>query len=447
MTARACSLSGFEIATGMVIGTVGSTAALPPPTGCTPLHAIEQAILPALLRPPCLISFSGGRDSSGVLAAATALARREGLATPIPITNVFRHAPATNERGWQERVVRHLDVTEWLRIEHAEELDLIGPYAQRVLRRHGLVWPFNVHFHLPLLDAARGGSLLTGIGGDELFGAARQHPIATLLAGARRGGPRDLLRLGLAYAPAAVRTSVNARREPLAFPWLRPRAQRRAAAGLAGWGAGQPWRLRERLAWVRSSRYLKVVTKALRLLADETNVLLVHPLLSSQVWTEVAAVGHPVGFSSRTNGMRRVFAQLLPDEICARGSKARFDDAFWTRPTRDFVRSWDGSGAPEDWVDPAALADHWRQDPPCANSFTLLQAVWLASDDRGQQSLGDFLGQVPATRSLQVDHRQRAQLDQRLGPRRVQARGSVLSERSQAIGPMQRTNGGLVPPA
>ena len=52
------------------------------------------------------------------------------------------------------------------------ELDAVGPYAQRMLRGHGLVGPFNAHFHLPLIDAARGGSLLTGIGGDELHGGA-----------------------------------------------------------------------------------------------------------------------------------------------------------------------------------------------------------------------------------------------------------------------------------
>ena len=39
--------------------------------GTTPLSALEEAILPALEREPCLVSFSGGRDSSAVLAVAT----------------------------------------------------------------------------------------------------------------------------------------------------------------------------------------------------------------------------------------------------------------------------------------------------------------------------------------------------------------------------------------
>jgi asparagine synthetase B (glutamine-hydrolysing) len=405
MTSPAGSLSGFEISTGMVVGTIEPAEVLPDPSGHSPLQALEQEILPALLRPPCLISFSGGRDSSGVLAAATALARREGLPTPIPATNVFRELPETDESRWQERVVRHLGLTEWLRIEHTDELDLIGLYAQRVLRRHGLVWPFNAHFHLPLLDAARGGSLLTGIGGDELFGATRRHLIETLLARERRPRPGDLLRVGLAFAPHPIRRRVYARRTPLAFPWLRPSAQRVAARRLAGWSATQPRRLRERLTWLRNARYLEVVTAAFELMANDTEVRLVHPLLARQVWAEVAAFSAGFGFTSRTDGMRRVFGELLPDEICARGSKARFDAALWTRQTRDYVGSWDGTGVPEEWVDPTALVAHWREGRPWANSFTLLQAMWLGSADRGEKSLHDLFGQVPATRSLQLDHR------------------------------------------
>ena len=148
-------LSRFEIATGMIHGAHSERSSLPDPDGSTPLRALQQELLPALLRPPCMVSFSGGRDSSAVLAAAVALARREGLPPPIPVTNVFPEAPDTDEHHWQERVVRHLGLTDWVRLQHTDGLDLLGPYAQRVLQRHGLLWPFNVHFHVPLLEAAR----------------------------------------------------------------------------------------------------------------------------------------------------------------------------------------------------------------------------------------------------------------------------------------------------
>ena len=54
-------------------------------------------------------------------------------------------------------MVAHLQVRDWLRLDVDGELDAVGPVARRVLRRHGLLWPFNVHFHAPMLEAARGG--------------------------------------------------------------------------------------------------------------------------------------------------------------------------------------------------------------------------------------------------------------------------------------------------
>ncbi len=385
-------LSGLEVATGMVFGASEGRERLPEPAGRTPLRALERAILPALLRPPCLVSFSGGRDSSAVLAVAVALARREGLAPPIPATNAFPDVASAEEGCWQERVVRHLGLREWVRIEHSDGLDLIGPYAQRALRRHGLLWPFNVHFHLPLLDAARGGSLLTGVGGDELFEAATRDRVAALLARAVRPETRDLLRVAFAFAPAAVRRSVLARRNPVALPWLRPEALRAATAALAGWGAHEPRGLADRLAWTRRSHYLHVVTAALSLTAEDTDVLLVHPLLSGEVWAEVARAAGPLGFDGRTDGIRRILGRLLPADVCARTSKASFNGAFWTERARGFVRSWRGGGVPEEWVDPSALLAHWLGEQPVANSFTLLQAAWLESADRVEQPLDRVSG-------------------------------------------------------
>jgi hypothetical protein len=386
MTTSGAMLSGFEIATGMVFGASEDRSLLPDPDGLTPLQALEHELLPALLRPPCMVSFSGGRDSSAVLAVAVALARREGLPLPIPVTNVFPRARDADESVWQEHVVRHLGLTEWLRLEHTDELDLLGPYAQRVMQRHGLVWPFNVHFHLPLLDAARGGSMLTGIGGDELFGAAQQDRVAMLLARRLRPGPRDILRVGLALAPHRLQRAVLTRRPPVALPWLRRHAQRLLQATLADLSVDAPRGVKERLTWVRHFPYLDVLTAALGLTANDCDVLLVHPLLSVQLWAEVARAAMPFGFAGRSDGMRRLFGDLLPDAICARGSKAQFDDAFWTDRAREFVRSFDGAGIPDEWVDPEALADHWHQARPLANSFTLLQACWLASEQGVEQA-------------------------------------------------------------
>jgi hypothetical protein len=144
-------------------------------------EALEEVIRPALMRPPCLVSFSGDATRGAVLAVAVALARRESPTAPVPATNVFRSAEDADETSWQEMLVRHLDLSDWLRIEHDDELDLVGPYAQRVLSAHGLLWPANAHFHLPLLDAARDGAMLTGIGGDEVYCAAQRRHAAAVL--------------------------------------------------------------------------------------------------------------------------------------------------------------------------------------------------------------------------------------------------------------------------
>ena len=413
-------LSEFEIATGMVFGVDDDRSTLPDPDGSTPLQALERELLPALLRPPCMVSFSGGRDSSAVLAAAVKLAKREGLAPPIPVTNVFPEVREADEDEWQQHVVRHLGLTEWLRLQHTDELDLLGPYAQRVLLRHGLVWPFNVHFHLPLLDAARGGSMLTGIGGDELFGAAQRERTAALIAGQLRPRARDLLRVGLALSPHLVRRIVLTRRQPVELPWLRPRAQRRLRGMLAAWSADAPRGLTRRLAWVRSSRYLEVATTALERTAHDTDVLLVHPLLSVRLWAQVAKAAMPLGFVGRSDGMRRLFGDLLPDDICTRTSKALFDDAFWTARTRDCLSSLSGAGVPDEWVDRAALAEHWQQEHPLANSFTLLQAGWLASRQGVEHAFHDVGTRVPPSRASQRHERQRAQLDEGVGLGRVQ---------------------------
>ena len=380
----ATALSSLNIAAGMVLPAKAELRRAPvQPAGGTarmsPRQALEEAILPALLRPPCLVSFSGGRDSAAVLAAATALARREGLPDPIPATNVFAPEQVADESTWQEMLVRHLGLTEWIRVEWTDELDLIGPYAQRVLNAHGLLWPANVHFHVPLLERARGGAMLTGIGGDELYMAARRLHAAALVTRAVRPRPRDALSLALAFAPRHLRRAVITRRARLEVPWLRQQAKRRVIELLACEAAAEPRRLKERLAWWQQLRYLEVGAASLGLLARDTDTLILHPLQAPLFWNAVAAAWGPHGFADRTEGVRRLFGDLLPEAIVTRSSKTTFDKVFWTERARSFARGWDGSGVPLQWVDARALARHWAGSHPIVPSSFLLQAAWLAS--------------------------------------------------------------------
>ena len=173
--------------------------------GTAPRAELEAAILPALRRSPCLVSFSGGRDSSAVLAVAVAVARREGLQAPIPVTHRFPAAAGTDESAWQEKVITHLGLDDWLRVELSSELDAVGPVATSVMERHGLLWPCNTYFHDPIFEAASGGAVLTGIGGDEAFMGSPWDRAVSVLQGRVRPVPRDILRVGFALAPAMVK--------------------------------------------------------------------------------------------------------------------------------------------------------------------------------------------------------------------------------------------------
>ena len=391
-------LGALDVATGIVMGASRRPGPLPNPRSRSPLEALERAVLPGLLRPPCLVSFSGGRDSSAVLAAAVRVARREGLPDPVPATNRFRAAPAAAEDRWQELVIAHLGLGDWLRLSFDRELDVLGPFARRVLRRHGLLWPFNAHFHLPILDAADGGSVLTGIGGDELFTAAC-GPL-----GGRR--PRAVARTLFELAPHAVRRPVLARRSPLELPWLTRKGARAATAAAAAHDAAEPRPVRRKLAWARGMRSLAIGPAALAEVASGAGAQLLNPLLDRGLWAAMADAAGPRGFDGRRHGMRVLAGALLPEELIARPGKASFDEVFFTAGARAEAAAWTGGGVPEALVDEATLAAEWARPAPMAQSFTLLQSAWLASADRGQEPLGRVRERVPAPRTAQPQHRQ-----------------------------------------
>lgn len=397
----------LDVACGLAFGAAAGGSPLPRPTG-TPAAALDAAMTAALQRSPCVVSFSGGRDSSLVLAAATRVARREGLPDPIPVTNSVRAARDADESSWQEAVVRHLQLGEWLCLEWDDELDAVGPFASRVLRRHGLLWPFNVHFHVPLLEAARGGALLTGIGGDELFAAACAPRAAGVLRGRVRPESRDVRRVALRYlAPDVAKRWWLCRTHPIhTLPWFTDTGRATVLAAAVQQDAAEPRGLTGRMAWVRDLRYLGVGVAALDLVARDADVQIGHPLLDRGVWSAVCHAAHPIGFLSRTDAMRSMFAHLLPGAVLERASKAGFDEVFFRSPSRSLVRSWTGAGVPHDLVDVDALRAHWDTTAPLAQSFTLLQAAWLASSAEAlAQDSDDGVQRVPSLRPAQAPYR------------------------------------------
>ena len=159
-------MQGIELATGLVIGVDRSRAPLRPrPVAPAELPSIlEQALVPALQRAPCVVAFSGGRDSAGLLAAATRAARRHGLPLPIPATYRFPGIEEADESAWQDSVVRHLNLEDWVRIEVTDELDLVGPVAGPLLRRFGPLWPAEQPFRRAAHSACARGNLRHGRG-------------------------------------------------------------------------------------------------------------------------------------------------------------------------------------------------------------------------------------------------------------------------------------------
>lgn len=388
------SLAPLEIASGLVLGLEDEPQVAA--SRVAPLTALEDAIRPALERAPCLVSFSGGRDSSAVLATATALARREGLPLPIPATNRFPDVAEADESSWQERVVEALELEDWVRLEFGDELDCVGPVAAAVLRRHGLLWPFNAHFHVPLLRAAAGGSLITGVGGDEIYGESRRRRAALVLAGAVRPERRDLLRVGFALAPHRMRRAALLRREHIRIPWLTPAALERLSATWADFAAGEPLRWSRHMRWCARLRYIRLGLASLGLLAGDQDVRVVHPFTEAGFLGALASAR--VAAVDRSTTMSALFGTLLPEEVLSRASKASFDGAFFATHSRAFAEDWDGEGADRSLVDVDWLRDHWRSPAPASQTFTQLQAAWLASSgaDRVEQPPDGAFESVPA---------------------------------------------------
>jgi asparagine synthase (glutamine-hydrolysing) len=382
------ALRPLEISSGFIVPRERGSARLPQGTA-TPREAFEAALLPALRRAPCLVSFSGGRDSSSVLAVATHVARREGLPLPIPATLEFPDAAGTRETEWQEQVIAHLGLDDWHRVQMTEELDCVGPVATAVLARHGVLWPINAYFHMPLFEAAAGGSLATGLGGDEAFAPQIWTHHLAVMRGKQRPVPRDVLRVGFALAPARVRYAVVRRSVPELSPWLRPEARRAVGRSLAREGSGQPLRWRAHYRRLLNSPYVAAGFDSLARLGADTGTQVVHPFFSPGFLAALARQPAAERHESREQAMEMLVGALLPAALKGRSTKARFDEVVFQSHSRRLIAEWDGAtGIDPALVDPDVLRAEWAKEIPDAHSAGLLQSVWLAT--RGRSAVGEL---------------------------------------------------------
>ena len=382
---RGMGMTPLELISGMVRGIDLAATPLPAaPPGLTTKAALEEVVRRALQRPPCVVSFSGGRDSSAILAVATHVARREGLSLPIPVTLRFPGCLETQEDSWQELVIRHLGIKDWVRLPFSDELDALGPYAQAVLERHGLLWPANVHFLLPIAGQAPGGTVITGFGGDELLMPDPLCLRVNQVMGRRvRVQCRDVVRLAAFFGPQLVRRAGMRRRlrEVPPRPWLRLEAQRAVTADEVDCLLAQPlrWDASIDQAWWRT-RYRRVADSSLSSVAARHDTAVCNPFGDALVLAAIVREGGRIGFPSRTAAMQHLVGDLLPEQLISRRSKAAFTGAFWNRHSAAFAAQWDGTGVDPDLVDVATLRQIWlgMEGSPDFRTIPLLQSAWLA---------------------------------------------------------------------
>ena len=373
-----------QLVTGWVAGRVD--VGLLPSSEFGARRALERCVLAALIGGrTCFVSFSGGRDSSAVLAVATHVARREGVALPVPVTLTYPGLPDTDEAQWQELVLRHLGITERVVVPIRGEMSLLGPYAQDSLRRRGLLWPAAFQVQHGLFSQIASGHLLTGEGGDEIIGIRRGTPIGLVFRARRRPGRPLVKAAALAVLPSRL-TGRRQRSGSLAQyqPWLTPRAVAIRMAEMAEFGA-MPLSWRASTWWLLGRSAIHALIQNYRELGVDYQAKVSHPLLDTGFVAALAREGGLWGYPGRTALMRHLFSDVLPDALLSRSSKARFNTSRYTDVERDFARGWDGSGVDTGLVDVERLRAYWLSPNASSGPGLLMQSVWMQ-----QQGLDPF---------------------------------------------------------
>ncbi|MGH8890100.1 MAG: hypothetical protein ACRDV3_10160, partial [Acidothermaceae bacterium] len=122
-----------------------------------------------------------------------------------------------------------------------------------------------------------------------------------------------------------------------------------------------------------------VSSNTMKVIALESGVSWLEPLLDAAFVDAIARLGGRWGFSSRNELMGRLFGDVLPVVATTRVSKVSFNAVYTGESLREFASMWDGGGLDDALVDPEALRREWLSDTPSGLTFALLHSAWLAS--------------------------------------------------------------------
>lgn len=373
-----CCLTELDVASGVVLGCVDvkDHESAPEPAS-SPIDVLQDEACRLLESGPCVVAFSGGRDSSALLAVFTSVARRFGLAEPVAATLRWEGDASSDESEWQEQVVRSLGISQWEVIRPAEDLDLLGPEATAALSKHGLLWPPPAYAICPMLRRASGGTLISGEGGDETFGLWPYAKVWASLSARRRPPVRELAKLAAGFTPLTLRRALWRWREPPYQDWLTPGARRTYGRALSTEMATDPVWWDDYLAVMRRSRSITLGLETMTWLAGEEGARFVTPFHNPAFLDAMARLGGRRGMGGRTSIMTALFSDLLAPAILTRATKASFGGVFWGPASRQFARTWTGEGFDPSLVEVERLRAAWLAPTPVAGSALPLHAAWL----------------------------------------------------------------------
>jgi asparagine synthase (glutamine-hydrolysing) len=302
-----------------------------------------------------------------------------GADDPVPVTAIYPQDPDTDETTWQRFVLRHLGLRNQAVLEVTTQRRMLSAENRGSLGRWGTVWPVAVHTQALYFGTAEGAVFFTGEGGDGLLEGGRVTPVTLAV--------RDFPRLQPGLARAALRAlTPNAAvgratmREGLAAGWLswvHPDVRPAVLASMAATRGPLRW---DRSRWaILGHRSVELVKANSVYAARLSGARLFHPFLHPLFVDALADEGGGWGFRGRTDVFRRLFSDVLPDEILARKSKASFNTSRWGEDERDFAAGWAGDGVDTDVIDVDRLRAEWLKERPHPVASFLIHDAWLAT--------------------------------------------------------------------